>query len=123
MMPTKEQIDGLLATNQYWANTEKLAISPSSIPIHKIVTFNKIYKDLYTLYEDDEFGTEVFQILARQIATTDWTFKCGTFPIWNSMLSKAKGVVKKKLTGKSDLDSFSKGLLKHGTKETIRWAE
>jgi hypothetical protein len=114
MMPTRDQIENILNCNIHWRESAKLSISPSSMPVHKIVTLNKIMKDLSILYADDEFGSEVFAMVRPQLANVDWTFKCGTYPLWNSMLSKSKGIAKKTLTGLSGLDTLSKGLVKHG---------
>ena len=114
MIPTKERIEGLLTTNPHWWN------APEHMNVPKIIIQRKILKDLIALHEkDQELYSEVMVILAREIATKDWTASCGTFPIWNAMFSKAKGVAKKKLTGKSPLEQLSKGLLRHGTKEKL----
>jgi len=124
-MPTQEQIEGYLQSNTSWT------LGCPGIPgkdyrecldawkVKKIVVLRKIIKDLGELYaQDDTFATEVFSMVARQIATTNWQFKSGPFPVWNAILSKAKNVAKKKLTGKTDLDELSKGLLHHAQAET-----
>ena len=114
MLPTKEHIEGILASNVHWVSADKLAISPSSIPIHKNATLNKILKDLSELAADDELYCETMMTLKGQMASTDWTFKCGTYPIWKAMLSRAKNSAKQKLSGKNVLDNLTQGLLNNG---------
>jgi len=116
----KEQLENSLATNNYW-NVGCPAIPgkdywecEQKFKVNKIIVLRKMVKDLEILEaEDNELATLVKSIIAREIAVANWQFKSGMFPIWMSIFSKAKGRAMKNLTGKSDLDNLSKGLLKN----------
>jgi hypothetical protein len=121
MMPTKEAIEGYLETNSSW--TTGWPVIPNTAwqecekawKVQKILILRKIMKDMAILFaEDDEFASEVFFQLRNNLSTAFWQAKCGVFPIWMGMYSRAKGVARKKLGGSTDLDTLSKGLLKNG---------
>ncbi|MDE2099486.1 MAG: hypothetical protein KGL39_19700 [Patescibacteria group bacterium] len=123
MIPSQPQLEAILITNSSWDQ------GCPSIPgksyedclahwkVQKIITLRKIKKDLDILEAcereqtgDNALTTEVMAIVSRELAIAKWDAKCGTFPIWNSILSKAKGLAEKNLTGKSTLETISEGL-------------
>lgn len=131
-MSVKERVKGVLALNT------SLTIGCPSIPGKnyfesekvwlgkKVIIERKIVKDLDTfeLEERTKTGNNqafmlVLEIVLRELQGANFQSKAGTFPIWASIFSKAKGRVKKTLTGQTDLSQFSKGLLKNAKESTF----
>lgn len=121
MKPLKEEIEGYLGTNNSWnfgcPGIPGLGYLESldKWKVKKIITIRKIVKDLEELEasEGNEFSTLVRSIVAREIAVKNWQAPRGnTFPVWNGIFSRAKGVAKKNLTGRTALDDLSKGMLR-----------
>ena len=116
----KEQLESALATNNNWMlgapgikglnYVECLA----KWKVTKLIILRKMVKDLEILEADPEWGnsktTLVKAIIMREVACARWQSPCGTFPLWAGILSRAKGVVNKQTTGKSDLDNLAGGL-------------
>lgn len=124
-MITKDQLEAILAGNTHWT-TGCPGIAGldyqqclAKWEIKKLITIRKIKKDLDTMEflerektGNNQMSMEVMSLVAGPMASANWQSSCGTFPIWNGMFSRAQGVARKNLTGKSDLDLMAKGLLK-----------
>ena len=131
-MNIKEQIESALAGNPNWTtgwpNLKNLdwKQAEADFKLAKIIIQRKIVKDLEVMQfaEREETGnnqafTLVMSIVCREIHAANWQAPCGTFPIWASIFSKAKGRVQKSLTGTTVLNSLSKGILKNGKATTF----
>ena len=116
----KERLEGSLACNPAWTTgcpglpgLDYMACL-EKWKVNKLVILRTMLKDLEELEaEDNEKATLVKSMVVREIATAKWQAKCGTFPIWRGIFSRALSVAKKNLTGRTDLEELSKGILKN----------
>ena len=131
-MNIKEQVESALAGNPQWntgwPNFKNLdwKQAESDFKLAKIIILREIVKDLEIMQfqEREETGNNqafalVMSIVCREIAVKDWQAKCGTFPVWNGIFSRAKNMVQKNLTGKTVLNSLGKGILKNAKETTF----
>ena len=113
-----EILEGYLNTNTNWTLGCPALPGPSYLEalekwkVKKVIILRKMVKDLQELEaESNEVATLVKSIVAREIAVAKWQAHCGTFPIWQGILSRAKNLALKNMTGKSALNQISEGLL------------
>lgn len=125
MKSIKEQVEEILESNSHW--TDVVSVDPEiekRWKLSKLIIFRKIVKDLEVLQFEErrdtgnnQVFTLVMSIVIRELHTANFQAKCGTFPVWLGIFSRAKGVAKKNTTGVTALNELSKGILKNGKAE------
>ena len=116
--PDWDFVWGILEKSSWWVSVCNPEGGPALTDDERKTICGRILKDLIA-YRDvmgDEYYTELLNLISPKLSKMNWFSRVRglilPLALWNYLLSTSKSLVEKKMTGISELDKLSRGLVK-----------